>query len=269
MFKYKNIVIILEMNSSNRLIHVNKNYWYLFLEHSSRLNNKNKYTQDLQTILINIDSYDVLKQNNLIYDSILDFSKYNQILYFGIRIIHINLDYLNKKYYNKDKLNSFEKAMLIFIERDYEKLKKIQKRRDVLKIMDFMNTIIFNKNGIPVYDKEEFDRIYEEDLKTEHEQIKRIMSEVKTKQNNLKTRENNLETRENNLETRENNLETRENNLEVQQQTINDKQKQVEIEKMKLDEEKIILAKELKNAGFPINKILKITKLSKNKILML
>ena len=255
MFKYKNIVIILEMNSSNRLIHVNKNYWYLFLEHSSRLNNKNKYTQDLQTILINIDSYDVLKQNNLIYDSILDFSKYNQILYFGIRIIHINLDYLNKKYYNKDKLNSFEKAMLIFIERDYEKLKKIQKRRDVLKIMDFMNTIIFNKNGIPVYDKEEFDRIYEEDLKTEHEQIKRIMSEVKTKQNNLKTRENNLETRE--------------NNLEVQQQTINDKQKQVEIEKMKLDEEKIILAKELKNAGFPINKILKITKLSKNKILML
>lgn len=114
--------------------------------------------------------------------------------------------------------------------------------------MDFMNTIRFNKNGIPVYDKEEFDRIYEEDLKTEHEQIKRIMSEVKTKQNNLKTIKN---------------------NLEIQQQTINNKQKQVKIEKMKLDEEKIILAKELKNAGFPINKILKVTKLSKNKILML
>ena len=38
---------------------------------------------------------------------------------------------------------------------------------------------------------------------------------------------------------------------------------------MKLDEEKIILAKELKNAGFPINKILKITKLSEKIVTML
>ena len=129
MFEYKNIRIILEMNYSNKKVHINKNYYYLFLEHSSRLNNKNNYDENLKTILINIDSYDVLGFDEMLYNSKLLFSLYNKNIYKGIEIIHINLDYLENKYYNEDVLNEFENSMLIFIENDYYKLKKIIKKK--------------------------------------------------------------------------------------------------------------------------------------------
>lgn len=52
---------------SDKGIHINKNYQYLFKQDSSRLNNSNKYKK--KTILINIDNNDVGEENDLIYDS--------------------------------------------------------------------------------------------------------------------------------------------------------------------------------------------------------
>ena len=69
-FEYKELNIILEMNLSDIEYHINKNYFYLFKQHSSRLNNKNRY-KNKKTILINLDTYDVLKRIELIYKSII------------------------------------------------------------------------------------------------------------------------------------------------------------------------------------------------------
>lgn len=54
------------MNMSDKEFYINKNYQYLFKQHSSRLTNSNKYKN--KTILINIDNYDVGEENDLIYD---------------------------------------------------------------------------------------------------------------------------------------------------------------------------------------------------------
>lgn len=159
-FEYKELNIILKMNLSDIEYHINKNYFYLFKQHSS-------------------------KRKELIYKSNLMFPLYNECLYKNIEIIHINLDYLENKYYNEDVLNEFENSMLIFIENDYYKLKKIIKRKDVQDIVEFMNGLKFNKNGIPTYDYDEFKRIEElegirnkEQLETERKILENEKNEL-------------------------------------------------------------------------------------------
>lgn len=57
--------------------------------------------------------------------------------------------------------------------------------------------------------------------------------------------------------------------LEYKKQKFEQNKQELEQDKQDLHEEKISLAKELKKEGFPIKKILKITKLSENTITML
>ena len=177
----------------------------------------------------------------MLYNSKLLFSLYNKNIYKNIEIIHINLDYLENKHYNEDVLNEFENSMLIFIENDYYKLKKIIKRKDVQDIVEFMNGLKFNKNGIPTYDYDEFKRIEE-------------LEGIRNKEQ-LETERKILENEKNELENQKSEIEIQKNEIETQ---LN------EIENNKLE-----LAREMKEEGFSVNKILKITKLSKNQIMML
>lgn len=239
-FEYKELNIILEMNLEDIEYHINKNYFYLFKQHSSRLNNKNRY-KNKKTILIDLDTYDVLKKQKLIYKSNLMFSLYNICLYKNIEIIHVNLDYLKKKYYNKNVLNELEKLLIIFIEQDVKKIKKITKRREVLNIMDYMARLNF-KEGYPVtYDREEAEKVKlemraEEDRRRKLEDRKRAMEDkkrmIEDKKRILKDQE---------LIKREEILRTKELNL----------------------------AKSLKDEGIPIEKIIKLTNLNKDQIMML
>ena len=71
------------------------------------------------------------------------FNKYKISVYNGIRILHINLDYLKKKHYTNGKLNEFEKSMLMFVEQDRRKIENKIKRKEVKDIMNFMETLKF------------------------------------------------------------------------------------------------------------------------------
>lgn len=247
-FKYKKIYIILEMNGSNKNIHIDKNYWYLFLEHSSRLSNKNNYSQDIKTILINIDNYDVLSKNDFIYDSKLLFEKYKDIIYKGIRILHINLDYLKKKHYTEDKLNEFEKSMLMFVEQDRRKIEKNVKRKDVEEIMNFLETLKFKPGDAVTYDREEFLKICEKDI------------EKRTKE---------VEKAEEKIENKMSQIETQMSQIENEKFQIENEKSQIENEKSQIENEKINFAKVLKKQGISSNKIMKMTNLSIDKIMML
>ena len=98
--KNNELEYIIEMNYSfSRLLYY-KNYYYLFKEHTKRIYKGNYYGLTKKTILINIDNYDLLKKNKLIYSVSLKEAKYNKIMYNNIECIHINLDFLKKKYYN-------------------------------------------------------------------------------------------------------------------------------------------------------------------------
>ncbi len=283
--KYKKIYIILEMNNSNKQKHIDKNYWYLFLEHTSRLSNKNNYTQDIKTILINIDNYDVISKNNFIYDSKLLFNKYKISVYNGIRILHINLDYLKKKHYTNSKLNEFEKSMLMFVEQDRRKIESKTKRKEVKDIMNFMETLKFKSGDAVTYDREAFLKSCEEDVKQRLEEANEKL-EIATIEANTKIEEasQKLENAKIEANTRLENAEIEANNklkfaeneaakklktALIESKKVEAKQKEFEQNKQELEKEKISLAKALKNEGYSTDKILKITKLSKNMIMML
>ena len=271
--KYKKIYIILEMNNSNKQKHIDKNYWYLFLEHTSRLSNKNNYTQDIKTILINIDNYDVISKNNFIYDSKLLFNKYKISVYNGIRILHINLDYLKKKHYTNSKLNEFEKSMLMFVEQDRRKIESKTKRKEVKDIMNFMETLKFKSGDAVTYDREAFLKSCEEDVKQRLEEANEKFNKANEKFNKANEK---IEQAKEKLEiaTIEANTKIEEASqklefAEIETKKVEAKQKEFEQNKQELEKEKISLAKALKNEGYSTDKILKITKLSKNMIMML
>ena len=283
--KYKKIYIILEMNNSNKQKHIDKNYWYLFLEHTSRLSNKNNYTQDIKTILINIDNYDVISKNNFIYDSKLLFNKYKISVYNGIRILHINLDYLKKKHYTNSKLNEFEKSMLMFVEQDRRKIESKTKRKEVKNIMNFMETLKFKPGDAVTYDREAFLKSCEEDVKQRLEEAnekfnkaneKLEIAEIEASQKlvnaeiEANTRLVNAEIEANNkLKFAENEAAKKLKTALIESKKVEAKQKEFEQNKQELEKEKISLAKALRNEGYSTDKIIKITTLSKNIIMML
>ena len=246
-FEYKELNIILEMNLEDIEYHINKNYFYLFKQHSSRLNNKNRY-KNKKTILINLDTYDVLKRKELIYKSNLMFPLYNECLYKNIEIIHINLDYLKHKYYNKDVLNELEKLLIIFIEQDVTKIKNITKRKEVLSIMDYMARLNF-KEGYPVtYDREEAEK-------------------VKLEMRAEEDRRRKLEDKKRAIEDKKREIEDKKRAIEDKKRKIKDQELMKREETLKMHE--LNLAKSLKDEGIPIDKIIKLTNLNKNQIMML
>lgn len=252
-YKFNDIYIILEMNISDKEFHINKNYQYLFKQHSSRLNNKNRYKN--KTILINIDNYNVLGKNDIIYKSNLFISKYYKCIYKYIDIIHINLDGIRRKLYNKDELSWIDKFLIIFIEQDKRKILSVINEREVIKIMEYMYGLDF-KEGDPVtYNYQEAEKLRKE-MALEHER-------------ELLEHESKLHEHENKLHEHESKLHEQENNLHERESKLKDKKLKIEAREKKLEEKQINLAKELKKAGFPLNRILEITELSKNKIISL
>lgn len=71
------------------------------------------------------------------------------------------------------------------------------------------------------------------------------------------------------VETWEEKMKQDKKNLEQNKQELEQNKQEIEQNKQELEEEKISLAKALKAEGYPTNKILKITKLSKNIIMMI
>lgn len=169
-------------------------------------------------------------------------------MYNGIRILHINLDYLRKKYYTNGKLNEFEKLMLIFVEQDRRKIEKITQRKDVKEIMNFLETLNFKPGDAVTYDKEAFVRSCEEDVLQRLEEANKKYNKASEKYNKASEKYNKASEKF--------------NTAKIEAKKIKEQQKE-------LENEKISLAKELKNEGYSIDKILKITKLSKNIVMAL
>ena len=116
--------------------------------------------------------------------------------------------------------DNFVIFIILFVEQDRRKIENKTKRKDVIDIMNFMETLKFKPGDAVTYDRDAFLKSCEEDVKQRLE------------------------------------------NAELEEEKIKQS-------RMELEEEKISLAKALKAEGYPTNKITKITKLSKNMIMML
>ena len=172
-------------------------------------------------------------------------------IYKYIDILHINLDSLRKKVYNEDELNELDKLLIIFVEQDKRKI--IGKvGREVENIMDYMSRLDFREGDPVTYNYIEAEKVKQE-MALEHER-------------ELEMKKQNLEVKEQNLEIKEQELEQDKQELEMKKQEFEQK---LEQNKQALHKEKLSLAKELKKEGFPIQRILKITKLSEKIVTML
>ena len=252
-YEYRDIYIIFEMNLDNMEFHINKNYQYLFKQHSSRLNNKNKYKK--KTILINIDNYDVGKKNELLYDSKLYLSKYYTNIYNLIDILHINVDSLKNKMYNDVTLNDLERLLIIFVEQNKCNLMKKNVEREVIDIMDYIARMDFREGDPVTYNY------------VEAEKVKHEMALIHEKE--MKEREHQLDVKEQEVDDRAQEVDVRAQEVDVRAQEVDVRAQEVEAKVQELEEEKIEFAKALKAEGYPMNKILKLTKLPKSKIMML
>ena len=252
-YEYKDIYIIFEMNSNNMKHHINKNYYYLFKQHSSRLNNKNNYNK--KTILINIDDYDVNKRNEIVYTSKILDTKYYANIYNLINIIHINIDSLRNKIYNNIELNDLERLLIIFIEQDRRNLVNKNVEKEVIDIMDYIARMDFREGDPVTYNREEELKILEEmaleDVRKSEEKVRWATKKVQ----------------EADAKVQEADAKVQEADAKVQE--VSAKEEQVDAKVKKFEEEKIEFAKALKAEGYPMNKIIKLTKLSKSKIMML
>ena len=259
-YDYKGIYIIFEMNMGKKSHHINKNYYYLFKQHSSRLNNKNDYIN--KTILINFDDYDVNGRNKIIYRSKILDTKYYTNIYNLINILHINLDSLRKKVYNKNELNDLEKLLIIFVEQKKSNLVKRNVEREVIDIMNYIARMDFREGDPVTYNYVEELKIRKELIEEDERRVANEKMEISNEKREILNEKREISNEIKKLELYEQGLEQDKKELEQNKQVL-------EQDKQKLVSEKISFAKALKEEGYSIQKILKITKLSEKIVTML
>ena len=121
--------------------------------------------------------------------------------------------------------------------------------------MDYMSRLDFREGDPVTYNYIETEKVKQE-MALEHER-------------ELEMKEQNLEVKEQELEQNKQNLEVKEQELEQNKQELEQDKQELETKEQALHKEKLSLAKELKKEGFPIQRILKITKLSEKIVTML
>ena len=163
----ENNQFIVEMNNRYYEKSIYKNGYYLFSNYVDKATNENEYGKYLNTYLINIDNFDVIKKNEFIYTfSILE-DRYKNILYKNIKIININLDYLKK--INYTKYSKLEKLFKIFVETDMKKLKDLMDNKNIERVIRFMGKLKSHKDYMIEYDYEAFKASEYDDIKKEYE----------------------------------------------------------------------------------------------------
>ena len=121
--------------------------------------------------------------------------------------------------------------------------------------MDYMSRLDFREGDPVTYNYIEAEKVKQE-MALEHER-------------ELEMKEQELEQNKQELEQNKQELEQNKQELEQDKQELEQDKQVLKQNKQALQEEKLSLAKELKKEGFPIQKILKITKLSEKIVTML
>lgn len=244
--KYKNSDIIFEMNNIYTSIIMFKNNYYLFKQHTSRSNNKNKYGKYNKTFLINFDNYDILHKDELIYKSKMTVQKYYKCIYNNIEIVNINLVYLRKKYYNGDKLNELEQLLLIFIEQDKNKLREKVKLKEIERMIKFMDRLKFEEGYVVTYDKEELDKMVKEEFDRKNRRLEKKIFKFQKKEKELKKIQD---------------------EFNKDKDEFNKDKNRFKSDVVKFERDKMVLAKRLKLIGILIEEIVEITNFTFEQIL--
>lgn len=203
------------------------------MEKNSKINKK-------FIIQINISTKKRIPKTKLMYEIVrMDRNLLVEDVYNNEIIYDINLEYLKNELYNKDKLNKEEKRLLIFIEKNKEKLKEVYKGD--IKMRETVD------NLEEVSDFRDISFALEYDKEALDEQINKEWMEEEIKEGIEKGIEERLQAIQKEIEE------------EV-------KQKIEEEVNQKVENTSINIAKEIINRNIPKNEISEITKLSLGEI---
>lgn len=130
----KNMKINIELNMSYYDGVTQKSYSYAHKISGTNYQVGEHYKDERYTIQINIDMYDIFKEKNgpMIRKCYLTDNETKRIVDKYFIIYHVNLDKTLKKYYNKEKLTTLEKSLVILTLEDKEKIKEISEGEEIL-----------------------------------------------------------------------------------------------------------------------------------------
>ena len=163
----KNNTICLEMNKDYRPGLYDRNFSYLSKIRESDIS-RSGYKDSKYSILINFDNFNKYNDDrSIIHFKMLDDEK---LIEEGVKYssYHIILPNINKKYYNKDELNSLEKLIEIMNLNTIEEIKDYKEyNTKIEKVADLIMELSRDEELQGWYDKEKEREMLEEGLREE------------------------------------------------------------------------------------------------------
>lgn len=180
-----NMVINVEMNKEVTETLIRKNKYYVSsLDSINTSKTRDKVIDNKYIVQINISTKRRIPNTNvLMYEIVqMDRNIKKEDVYNNTIIYDINLEYLKKELYNKNKLTKEEKRLLIFIETNKKKLKEIFRGdKNMNETVEDLEMDKFYKKDIEFYnsyDHEEFKKIvHEEAMEEERREIRQEAEE--------------------------------------------------------------------------------------------
>ena len=121
-----NNIINIEMNREYYEGLLSKNDAYKSRIYGDQFDIGDNYLEVKKIISINIDDFSRFKGNKFLYKFVTMEENTHEKLEDNSETYHLDLEYLRKKWYNKEELIELEKMCLIFIERDEDALEKLK-----------------------------------------------------------------------------------------------------------------------------------------------
>lgn len=147
----KNIINV-EMNNRYYAGIVEKNITYINKIRSEGFDIGDNYLGIERVIQINIDNYSQYKGNKLVYKFQMRDIDTHELETNSIESYHIDLAYLEKNCYNKDKLSELEKLLEIFITTNDEKLNTLRSDKVMEEAINELKKISGDEKIIGLYD---------------------------------------------------------------------------------------------------------------------
>lgn len=167
--KKKATDLIIEVKENIINLEMNKNYYNGLFEKNDRYIDKikdglvskgDKYIKQKKLIQINFDDFERFDERIVIKFRMMDkergLIRSDYVYNTDVEIYHINLKRINKMYYNNNKLNKFEKELLLMTLDDEEELTKTSKGcKEMEKVVEKISRVSREEELQGIYDVEE------------------------------------------------------------------------------------------------------------------
>ena len=269
--RVENKVVNLEMNASYYKGLINRNIDYILKGKTEANFSGENYDDNYIGIQINFDLDWQYDDRDIIKFVLMDPER-GIVLSENLIIYNINLLKFKEKYYNKDELSEFERAITLLTLKKREDLEKISEGVEgLMEAKEEIKKLSNNLGIIGVYDYEkhkewEWKQKAKEYVKDDLALIDSLKEENDLIMKQIEDGKKFIEEEKKSLEEGQKSLEEGQKSLEEGQKSLEEDKKSFEEKSKAFDEHLASTAKKLLDNDFSIEEIMNITGLSKEKI---